>query len=87
MLINLHLNLQTVVIVWDYKKRAMKGSYEIHKVSVEDLCFTCNSNFLVSIGGKDDGNVIVWNVRDNSPICGISHTILNIFFFSFLDNI
>lgn len=70
-----------MVIVWDYKKREIKGSYEIHKVSVQDLCFTSNSVFLISIGGEDDGNVIVWDVQNNSPICGISRIALNIFLF------
>lgn len=49
----------------------MEGNYEIHKVSVEDLCFTCNSDFLVSLGSRDDGNVIVWDVRKSFAICGI----------------
>lgn len=60
-----------MVIIWNYKDRTMRGSYEIHKVGIEDMCFTCNSDFLVSLGGRDDGNVIVWDVRNNSPICGI----------------
>ncbi|XP_014472241.1 PREDICTED: cilia- and flagella-associated protein 52 [Dinoponera quadriceps] len=68
---NNHLGLKTVVIVWDYKKREIRKSYEIHKGSIEDLCFTCNSDFLVSIG-RDDGAVIIWDVRANSPICGSS---------------
>ncbi|XP_012220706.1 cilia- and flagella-associated protein 52 [Linepithema humile] len=67
---NNHLGFKAMVIVWDYKESAMRGSYETHKVSVADLCFTCNSDFLVSLGGRDDGNVIVWDVRNNSPICG-----------------
>lgn len=62
-----------MVIVWDYKERAIRGSYETHKVGVEDLCFTSNSDFLVSLGGRDDGNVIVWDVRKNGPICGTFH--------------
>lgn len=62
---------QAMVILWNYKDRAIRSSYEIHKVGIVDLCFTCNSDFLVSLGGRDDGNVIVWNVQNNSAICGI----------------
>jgi len=62
---------QAMVIVWNYKEGTMKGSYETHKVGIVDLCFTCNSNFLVSLGGRDDGNIIIWDVEKNSPICGI----------------
>lgn len=60
-----------MVIVWDYKEGTMMGSYETHKVCVEDVCFTCNSDFLVSLGGRDDGHVIVWDVQKNSLTCGI----------------
>lgn len=67
---NNHLGFKAMVIVWNYKEGTMKGSYETHKVDVVDLCFTCNSDFLVSLGGKDDGNVIIWDVQENSPICG-----------------
>lgn len=63
--------MQALVIVWNYKEGTIEGSHETHKVSVEDLCFTCNSDFLVSLGGRDDGNVIVWDVRKSSAICGI----------------
>lgn len=62
---------QATVIVWNYEEGTMMGSYETHKVGVEDLCFTCNGDFLVSLGGRDDGNVIVWDVQKNSLICGI----------------
>ncbi|KAL6443642.1 hypothetical protein ACFW04_001630 [Cataglyphis niger] len=67
---NNHLGFKAMVIVWNYKEGTMIGSYETHKVGIEDLCFTCNSNFLVSLGGRDDGNVIVWDVQKNSAICG-----------------
>lgn len=74
------------MIVWNYKERTIKGSYETHKVGIEDLCFTCNSDFLVSLGGRDDGNIVVWDMRNNLPICGISCTTsdisLSFYFFS-----
>ncbi|KMQ94070.1 wd repeat-containing protein 16 [Lasius niger] len=67
---NNHLGFKATVIVWNYEEGTMMGSYETHKVGVEDLCFTCNGDFLVSLGGRDDGNVIVWDVQKNSLICG-----------------
>lgn len=70
-----------MVIVWDYKEGTMMGSYETHKVCVEDLCFTCNSDFLVSLGGRDDGHVIVWDVQKNSLTCGILSAVFKIFFY------
>ncbi|XP_011641119.1 cilia- and flagella-associated protein 52 [Pogonomyrmex barbatus] len=67
---NNHLGFKAMVIVWNYKEGTIKSSYETHKVSVVDLCFTSNSDFLVSLGGKDDGNLIIWDVRKSSLICG-----------------
>ncbi|EZA49276.1 WD repeat-containing protein [Ooceraea biroi] len=67
---NNHLGFKATVIIWNCKERTIRGSYEIHKVGIEDMCFTCNSDFLVSLGGRDDGNVVVWDVQNNSPICG-----------------
>ncbi|XP_020291599.1 cilia- and flagella-associated protein 52 isoform X2 [Pseudomyrmex gracilis] len=67
---NNHHGFKAMVIVWNYENGTMRGSYETHKVCIEDLCFTCNGDFLVSLGGRDDGNVIVWDVQKNSLICG-----------------
>ena len=60
-----------MVIIWDYNERKMKSSHEIHKVRVEDLCFSCESNYLISLGGRDDGNVVIWDVHNAEAICGI----------------
>ncbi|XP_039306086.1 cilia- and flagella-associated protein 52 [Solenopsis invicta] len=67
---NNHLGFKAMVIVWNYKEGTIKGSYETHKVGIVDLCFTRNSDFLVSLGGRDDGNVVIWDVQKNSLICG-----------------
>jgi len=66
---------QAMVIIWNYKEREIRSSYTIHKVNIADLCFTCNSSFLVSLGGKDDGNIIVWDVQNNFATCGILFTL------------
>ncbi|XP_047349154.1 cilia- and flagella-associated protein 52 isoform X3 [Vespa velutina] len=65
-----HLGFKAMVIVWDYHNRTVKSSYEIHKVRVEDVCFTLDSNYLISLGGRDDGNVVIWDVRNNDAMCG-----------------
>ncbi|XP_043280984.1 cilia- and flagella-associated protein 52 [Venturia canescens] len=65
-----YLGFKATVIIWDYESKSIKGRHEIHKVSVENLCFTCESNYLVSLGGKDDGNVVIWDVFNNEAICG-----------------
>lgn len=62
--------LKAAVIIWDFEKKKLHGSYEIHKVKVEDVCFTINGNFLISLGGKDDGSIVIYDVYNNSAICG-----------------
>ncbi|KAK0095663.1 hypothetical protein PV326_007707 [Microctonus aethiopoides] len=66
-----HLEFKAMVIIWNYESREKKGSYELHKGQVLDVCFTCKSGFLISLGGRDDGNIIIWDIQKNMPICGI----------------
>ncbi|XP_058791457.1 cilia- and flagella-associated protein 52 [Phymastichus coffea] len=65
-----HQGFKTTVIIWDYHARKLHASHEIHKVRVEDLCFSCEGSYLVSLGGKDDGNVVIWDVRKGDAVCG-----------------
>lgn len=58
-----------MVIIWDYINRKMKLSYEIHKVRVEDVCFTENGKYLISLGGRDDGRIIIWDIENEIPLC------------------
>ncbi|XP_076756807.1 cilia- and flagella-associated protein 52 [Xylocopa sonorina] len=65
-----HHGFKAMVIIWDYEKRKMRSSYEIHKVRVEDVCFTENGQYLISLGGRDDGRIIIWDVENETPLCG-----------------
>ncbi|XP_076648661.1 cilia- and flagella-associated protein 52 isoform X2 [Halictus rubicundus] len=65
-----HHGFKAMVIIWDYEKREMKASYEMHKVRVEDVCFTRNEQYLISLGGMDDGGIVVWDVSNGTPLCG-----------------
>lgn len=61
---------QAMVIIWDFAERKIKASHEIHKVRVEDVCFTNDQRYLISLGGIDDGCIVVWNVENGTPLCG-----------------
>ncbi|XP_011496716.1 PREDICTED: cilia- and flagella-associated protein 52 [Ceratosolen solmsi marchali] len=65
-----HMGFKATVIIWDYHQRKLKASHTIHKVRVENVCFSCESNFLISLGGRDDGNVVIWDVNKNDALCG-----------------
>ncbi|XP_053987938.1 cilia- and flagella-associated protein 52 isoform X2 [Hylaeus volcanicus] len=65
-----HQGFKAMVIIWDYEKREMKANYEVHKARVEDVCFTEDEQYLISLGGRDDGCILVWDIRNGSPLCG-----------------
>jgi len=62
--------LQADVIIWDFETRSLHARLVLHKVKVEALVFSPNDAFLVSLGGQDDGAVVVWNVARKEAICG-----------------
>ncbi|TUJ41097.1 Cilia- and flagella-associated protein 52 [Bagarius yarrelli] len=58
------------VIIWDYAKRDIHARLALHKAKVEALAFSPNEKYLVSLGGQDDGSIVVWNVQKKEAICG-----------------
>lgn len=41
-----------------------------HLSRIQALSFSCNDEYLVSLGGKDDGNnVIIWNMQEGKSEC------------------
>lgn len=57
-----HMGFKGYVIVWDYESRKEIGRHDLHKVKVQAICFSSNDRYVISIGGKDDGSVIVFDV-------------------------
>lgn len=41
-----------------------------HHKRVEAVDFSCDSQFLTSLGGQDDNDIVVWNVKTGVAICG-----------------
>ena len=42
----------------------------MHKVKVQDLDISANDKYLVTLGGEDDGSVVVWSLDRRDAICG-----------------
>lgn len=59
-----------MVILWDFERRCLIGKHEIHKVRVESVIFTCDDSYLVSLGGRDDTCFVVYDIKENEPLCG-----------------
>ncbi|EDV27747.1 Cilia- and flagella-associated protein 52 [Trichoplax sp. H2] len=64
------MGFKAEIIIWDFEKRTLKCRLTLHKVRVYALAFSPNDKFLVSLGGQDDGSVVVWDVASEQAICG-----------------
>jgi len=58
-----HMGFRGYVIIWDYDQRKEISRHDLHKVSVQAICFTAEDRCVVSIGGVDDGSVIVFDME------------------------
>ncbi|XP_076027281.1 cilia- and flagella-associated protein 52-like [Genypterus blacodes] len=58
------------IIIWDYAQKAIHARQQLHKAKVEALSFSPNDTYLVSLGGQDDGSIVVWDVETKQAICG-----------------
>ncbi|PNF16695.1 Cilia- and flagella-associated protein 52 [Cryptotermes secundus] len=65
-----HMGFKALVILWSFETSQILSKYDIHKVRVESVTFTCDSKHLISLGGRDDSNIIVWNVEKGEAVCG-----------------
>uniref|UniRef100_A0AAV2LMM8 Cilia- and flagella-associated protein 52 n=1 Tax=Knipowitschia caucasica TaxID=637954 RepID=A0AAV2LMM8_KNICA len=58
------------VIIWDYEQRNIYAQLSLHMAKVEALSFSPNNKYLVSLGGVDDGSIVVWDIETKQAICG-----------------
>lgn len=70
------------IVVWDLKKAIENYSTDnsseeciLHVLSqhhkrVQAVDFSCDEQYLASLGGQDDNDIVVWNVRTGVAICG-----------------
>ncbi|XP_030589052.1 cilia- and flagella-associated protein 52 [Archocentrus centrarchus] len=64
------MGFKATVIIWDYAKRTIYTELVLHKAKVEALAFSPSDKYLVSLGGQDDGSIVVWNIETKQAICG-----------------
>lgn len=70
-----HMGFKADIIVWDYEEKVQFTKFQLHKVRVEALSFSWNDKYLVSLGGQDDGSVVVWSLEAKEAVCGASAAI------------
>jgi WD40 repeat protein len=61
---------QADAIIWDFETGEIVHRLNLHKVKVESLSFSPNEQFLATLGGQDDNNLVVWDVQSGTAICG-----------------
>ncbi|XP_069124586.1 cilia- and flagella-associated protein 52-like [Argopecten irradians] len=66
----IHMGFKADIIIWDYQKKELYARLQLHKVKIEGLVFSPNDTYLLSLGGQDDGSVVVWDVKTKDAICG-----------------
>ncbi|XP_025199645.1 cilia- and flagella-associated protein 52-like [Melanaphis sacchari] len=67
-----YMGFRSPIIVWCFHTGQVVAKYESHKVRVESVAFSCCENFLISLGGVDDGSVIVYDIDKREVLCGSS---------------
>ncbi|KAF6201741.1 hypothetical protein GE061_004136 [Apolygus lucorum] len=65
-----HMGFKAPVFVWDFETGEVKMTHESHKVRVENVAFSSCERYIISLGGKDDANVCVFDIETKDAICG-----------------
>ncbi|XP_029456180.1 cilia- and flagella-associated protein 52 [Rhinatrema bivittatum] len=65
-----YMGFKADINLWDYAKKELLATLTIHKVKVEALTFSPNDLYLLSLGGLDDGSLILWSIEKREAICG-----------------
>ncbi|KAF7267221.1 hypothetical protein GWI33_019550 [Rhynchophorus ferrugineus] len=65
-----HIGFKARVIIWDFENMIMLNQHEHHKVRVEAVVFSKDERYLISLGGRDCGSVVIWDMTAGQVVCG-----------------
>lgn len=65
-----HIGFKARVIIWDYEKKELIAHHEHHKVRVEAVTFSKDDAYVISLGGRDCGFIVIWDIQSQQVICG-----------------
>ncbi|KFP31581.1 WD repeat-containing protein 16, partial [Colius striatus] len=58
------------IILWDFQSKELLARLALHRGKIEGLAFSPTNLYLASLGGQDDGRLVVWDVGMREAICG-----------------
>ena len=64
------MGFQADVIVWDFATREEIHRFKLHKVFIQSLDFSTNDRYLATLGGRDDMQLVVWELASEKAMCG-----------------
>lgn len=67
-----YMGFRSPIIVWLFRNGKTIAKYDSHKVRVESVVFSCCERYLISLGGLDDGVVLVYDIEKKEVLCGSS---------------
>jgi len=67
-----HIGFKADVIVWDVETKSLIHRLSLHKVLIQDLCFSPDGTYLATLGGRDDNKLVIWDRESGTPIRGES---------------
>ncbi|XP_014340142.1 cilia- and flagella-associated protein 52 isoform X1 [Latimeria chalumnae] len=65
-----YMGFKADVIIWNYAQRELYARLSLHKAKVQSVAFSPNGLYLATLGGQDDGSLVIWNVAKKEAICG-----------------
>lgn len=79
-----HMGFLADTIIWDFSIAADRAAgagegksgdiilqrLSQHKVKVQDLSFSPNGKYIVTLGGQDDNQLLLWSVNSGRCLCG-----------------
>ncbi|KAJ8929876.1 hypothetical protein NQ314_017390 [Rhamnusium bicolor] len=65
-----HIGFKARVIIWDFEKLRLLSQYEHHKVRVEAVIFSHDDHYVITLGGRDCGSAVVWDMQKGQVLCG-----------------
>jgi cilia- and flagella-associated protein 52 len=65
-----YMGFTSDIIIWNLETRKIHKKLSLHKVMVQALAFSHDETKIASLGGPDDGSLVLWDVASGQAMCG-----------------